>query len=484
MKLQNKKLKNAVSINSINSINSFYKIYGLRSLFIKWEKTSKSKINKFNNFDSGYTGFAFLYGALATGRIKPFAATTRLYSNYTRSKKNKTNFDSAIAETVNIFGNEVITYDSLELDLEVIKISMSGVPGVYLLRNTENPERFYIGSTINLSRRLQEYMLLTSGGRKPQSISEIEISKTPSAKWNLVILNISIPQLTLVNEQFALITLKPTINRTLNVIPIINSQWKDLDIAIIKIKEYLDLFSSSGYDQTTNTLAIVRFTKFLKAYSIAKDYNLKLDNKIDGFSADRHYSNLIFLYNKNLPNNQPVVYSSINRALNSLGISYGRLLECDTNKYIFKDKLILSFEPLLPDNFKDYKIKPKGDNQLRKFVILFNNEGESLFEFNSEREMARHFNIDAKLVRTAIAKGEYLHYTLVSKLEPFRKEIFVFDSNTLELNTKLKSITIAMSYAKVSFYTLKKLLETNKPHNGKYYSYSDKPPLNSVEIKE
>jgi hypothetical protein len=87
--------------------------------------------------------------------------------------------------------------------------------------------------------------------------------------------------------------------------------------------------------------------------------------------------------------------------------------------------------------------------------------------------MARHFNVDPKLVR--IAKGEYLHYTHVTKLEPFRKEIFVFNSNTLELITKLKSITIAMSYAKVSFYTLKFLLETKKPHNGKIYSFSDKP---------
>jgi hypothetical protein len=46
---------------------------------------------------------------------------------------------------------------------------MLGVPGVYLLKNTEAPkatERFYIegfATTINLARRLSEYMLLTSG---------------------------------------------------------------------------------------------------------------------------------------------------------------------------------------------------------------------------------------------------------------------------------------------------------------------------------
>ena len=451
--MQNSKIRNVILINSYKS---FY-------------KTNKAQ-NKGEISNSALrTGGLVIFANRGTGKIRLFGS--RLYSNKPSSNINNNVKGSVDAEIVNSFLNDAITFDSLESGFETIKISMLGVPGIYLLKNTENPERFYIGSTINLARRLQEYMLLTSGARKPQSLSEVEISKTPASKWNLKILNISAPQLTLVNEQFALITFKPTINRNLNVIPRINSQWKDLDIAIIKIKEYLDLFRGS----TPESLGFIRFTKFLKAYSIAKDYNLKLDNITDGSSADKHYSNLIFVYNKDLPHNQPVVYSSTNKALKSLGISYGRLLECDTNKFIFKDKFILSFEPLLPDNIKDYKFKPKGDNQLRKFVVLFNNEGESLFEFKSEREMARHFNVDAKLVRTAIDKGEYLHYTLVSKLEPFRKEIFVFDSNTLELITKLKSITIAMSYAKVSFYTLKILLETKKSHNGKIYSFSDKP---------
>ena len=143
-----------------------------------------------------------------------------------------------------------------------------------------------------------------------------------------------------------------------------------------------------------------------------------------------------------------------------------------TNKYFYKDNIRLSFEPLSPEDFTDYTYKPSGDNQLRKTVIVFNDELEPVFEFNSAREMDRHFKVDGKIVRTAISKGAYQDYTIVSKPVSFRKEVFVFDSDTLKLITNLKSITAAMNYAKVNFYTMKNLLDTNLPHKSKIYSYN------------
>jgi hypothetical protein len=121
--------------------------------------------------------------------------------------------------------------------------------------------------------------------------------------------------------------------------------------------------------------------------------------------------------------------------------------------------------------FSDYDLKPEGDNQLRKSVLLFK-EAELVFEFKSEREMARHFKIDSKLCRSAISKGAFEEFTLVCKLIPYRKKVFVFDSKTLNLITEIKSISLAMTYAKVNFYTMKSLLETNKAHSGKIYSYN------------
>jgi hypothetical protein len=47
---------------------------------------------------------------------------------------------------------------------------------------------------------------------------------------------------------------------------------------------------------------------------------------------------------------------------------------------------------------------------------------------------------------------------------------------TLKVITELRSITAAMKYAKVNFYTMKTLLETNEPHNGKIFKDSLGPP--------
>ena len=58
------------------------------------------------------------------------------------------------------------------------KLSFLGVSGVYLLQNKLDSSRIYIGSSIDLSRRIFEYFLLSSGLRNPTSTSEVEISQT------------------------------------------------------------------------------------------------------------------------------------------------------------------------------------------------------------------------------------------------------------------------------------------------------------------
>jgi hypothetical protein len=356
----------------------------------------------------------------------------------------------------------VYYFESLGLGYEQIKFTLLGVAGIYKLINKEDPSRFYIGSTVNLSRRLNEYINLTKGIRSPKSKSELEISQTSASGWILIILEITPPQLSLIHEQYALIKYEPTINKYFNVVPKINPQWEDIELALNRIKSFQSQFPKDSF-------GFIRFDKFLKAFTIAKE--MDIENKLKEEETLR-YSTLVFLYRKSLPDKEPIVYSSINKTLKSLFISYGSLIDCITNKYIFKEDLILSFEPLSSENIREYSYKLSGDNQLRKTVALFNDELEPAFEFNSAREMAKFFTIDGKKARSAISKGVYLDYTLITKEVSFRKEVFVFNSETFNLITELKSITAAIDYAKVNFYTMKSLLETNKPHNGKIYSYS------------
>ena len=92
--------------------------------------------------------------------------------------------------------------------------------------------------------------------------------------------------------------------------------------------------------------------------------------------------------------------------------------------------------------------------------------------------MAKYFypkgQIDGKVARAAITKGEYQDFLLITKNATNRKAIYVFDSNTQELLDKLDSISRALKYAKVNFYTLKSLIESGSSYQGKIYSYKDK----------
>lgn len=176
---------------------------------------------------------------------------------------------------------------------------------------------------------------------------------------------------------------------------------------------------------------------------------------------------LVFLYDISSPNKNPIIYSSINRALKGLQMSYSTLLDFIENKYIYNSNFILSFEPIAIDTFGEYTEKQAFDNQLRKHITVYNLDNEIVAEFKSAREMSKHFKVDPKVVRAAIAKGEYQDFLLLIKNVPYRKAIYVFDSNTHELLDKLDSISIALKYSKVSFYTLKSLIESGSSYKGK-----------------
>ncbi len=383
--------------------------------------------------------------------------SSRPYSTYSVRSSNIDEIDN----------NKPIKFDSLEQACEQIKFKYIGVSGVYKLTNKNEPGRFYIGSSNNLARRMEEYNKLTKGLRSPYSLADLEISKTSASEWSLEFLYITVPQLSLVYEQYAIIKFKPTINRYLKVIPRVNPQWGgNLDYAISVIEKLLSLFvvGSEGYN---------RLYIFLKTYKTANNLKYEFED-VDS----KHSCFLVFVYDINSSGKDPVVYSSINRALKGLQISYSTLLDYINNNYLYKSNFILSFEPLVADDFraiaKKYQEKPVGDNQVRKHITVYNQDNEVVTEFKSGREMARYFRIDGKVARAAIAKGEYQDFLLISREVSNRKAIYVFDSDTHELIGQLSSVTRAMKYAKVNFYTLKSLVESGNSHEGKIYSYKDK----------
>jgi hypothetical protein len=99
---------------------------------------------------------------------------------------------------------------------------------------------------------------------------------------------------------------EPTINSYLKVIPRVNPQRaNNLNNAIFVIEKLLSLFAvgSKGYN---------RLNVFLQTFKTAN--NLKFEQQdID----NRYYCFLVFVYDIYSPNKEPVIYSSINRALKS-----------------------------------------------------------------------------------------------------------------------------------------------------------------------
>lgn len=219
-----------------------------------------------------------------------------------------------------------------------------------------------------------------------------------------------------------------------------------MDLAINRIQYFKDQFMKDSF-------GFIRFDKFMKVYTIAKEINFESElRELEILSSG--YTTLVFLYNKAIPDKSPIIYSSINKTLKSLFISHGTLINHITNKYILtknKEDFILSFEPLSSENISEYSYKSIGDNQLRKNVILFNENLDPVFEFHSAREMARHFKIDGKKARSNISSGKFLEFTIITKPISFRRKVFVYDNNTLNLIKEFQSITAAIEYAKVNF---------------------------------
>jgi hypothetical protein len=381
-------------------------------------------------------------------------------------EKNLGSFKRHYSNSNNLFGvenNKPMIFYSLEQGCEEIKYKFIGVSGVYKLTNKNDLTRFYIGSSNNLSRRMQEYNKLTKGLRTPHSLGELEISKTPSSEWNLEFIYLTSPQLSLVYEQYAIIMFKPTINSNFKVIPRINPQWGNhLDHAIFVIEKLLSLFTvgSDGYN---------RLYVFLQTFKTANHLKFEQED-ID----NKYFCFLVFVYDISSPSKKPIIYSSINRTLKALQISHSTLLYHINNNYIYNSKFILSFEPVITGDFEKYTEKPVGDNQLRKHVAVYNLDNELVTEFKSGREMAKYFQIDGKIARAAIAKGEFHDFLLIAKEVSFRKTIYVFDSSTHQLIDKINGVSKALKYAKINYYTLKSLIENGNSFQGKIYSYKDK----------
>lgn len=76
---------------------------------------------------------------------------------------------------------------------------LSGLSGVYMLINKVNPSSFYIGSSVNLGRRLNEYYNIVNGVRQPNTSFERALTRSSISDWEVMI-NAIVPKHLVLNN--------------------------------------------------------------------------------------------------------------------------------------------------------------------------------------------------------------------------------------------------------------------------------------------
>lgn len=350
----------------------------------------------------------------------------------------------------------------------LIGFLLNGVPGVYMLINRENPGRYYIGSSVNLGRRLSEYFVLTTGARTPKSNAEREIAQTPADGWNVVILDIGIPQVVLILEQLALFTWQPTINRVHTIVPVALPAWGNLQPVISLIEDLLKQYALGSVQHQV-------FSSLHQAYVNINAAIVAGVTQLPNSMVGRP----VFVYDRE-DLDSSTIYGSINYALQALSLSHGRLLSLIANQYLF-GSLVLSFTPLSRPEIEAYtEDTSPQDNQLRVVIRLYDDQGyevsftgtdgNNFTTFDSLRAFSKYFDMDPKKGRTIVSSGKFQDYTIVSARSTNRTSVYQFDATTAQLVNTFSSLTEAQKSAKVRFGTMKSLMQSQKAHKGFIYS--------------
>lgn len=231
-----------------------------------------------------------------------------------------------------------------------------------MLINNTDPTRYYIGSSVNLARRLGEYYDLTLGERSPKSNSEKEISETPASHWSVLILDIALPAEVRVLEQLAICTYWPSINRSFTVEPLTDPSWGSLDSAIKMTAEFMLLFP-------VGSAAYLQFSLMLNRFSLANTDKIQMNPAEQAMVGQP-----VWAYAS--PHAEPIIYSSINYVLSVFNISYGTLMRLIEFSYFYGEQAIFALKPLTKEELKGYKSRPSYSNKYQLTVDVYDKLGK------------------------------------------------------------------------------------------------------------
>lgn len=353
-------------------------------------------------------------------------------------------------------------------DVKTIK-NLKGVSGVYMIINNHQSSSFYIGSSINLQRRLITYCETIKGQRKGTSSFEKGLYLDSIKNWSIIVLAIVPKDLVLVEEQLAICTFRPTLNVNYKVVinywhPGFNAS-EALNLAL----KYQKLFLVDSKDY-------LRFDRLIRSLN-----NLVSFKNVQSYISDGNLGKPVFVYDFNTKN-LVAIYSSINLAQKRLGIANDTLIKLCTEQILYTrssgQKLAFSFLALTRNEI-DYYINIRKTNQIVFRLNLKDKDGHIVSTYNSLREFCKiHTEFSLRTLRRRLADGMmiYNNYTIEIIKENRRKTIYCYDPDTQLRVGVFLSTRRAIKVLKMNFYTLKTIVESNGIHKGVLYSYFENYP--------
>lgn len=167
-----------------------------------------------------------------------------------------------------------ITFTSLIKKVSYIKRMYKDVSGVYMLVSPSG--RLYIGSSVDLGRRMEEYYNILKGFRKPKTSAERELSQCSDV--NVVFLCFVPPVICLVEEQLAMFMFYPNMNTYLVAFPNFSHTHIQHGASAVDIaKQYRDYFPKESTEYLAFQSLIDRIERAIAAVLNLK--NLLLVNQ-------------------------------------------------------------------------------------------------------------------------------------------------------------------------------------------------------------
>ena len=231
--------------------------------------------------------------------------------------------------------------------------SYVGNSGVYMFINNKNPTYIYVGSSLNIGRRLNEYKEVLLGVRKPTNLFTELFAKDRNnlgASWATLILTLCHPTEIRLYEQLAIYLFNPKLNHIKNISVTTRYTTDDLNISIKTANIIQNLFAEND-------------PKHIKFKQMKED----LINMSNAYTTAKN--NKFYLELNSMRNGQPVLvynintgelinyYSSSEKAKNFLKIKWKTLIESIEFKWIIKENLILSYNSISINDLQLYKNK-------------------------------------------------------------------------------------------------------------------------------